>query len=88
MALLDAWELAQQLVTGGHSSAQAAITDFSIKSAPRSLQPIKISRWFMYVAHSKGLTQLLYIVVFKTTGILLHMFNSLKALRKFRSKPS
>ena len=70
MALLDAWDLAQQLVNGGHSSAQAAIVRFAEEAAPRSLGAINASRRVIAVAHSDGLLKLLFVAMLHIMGFL------------------
>lgn len=70
MALLDAWELAQHLVNGSHSSVQAAISHFAAEAAPRSLRAIHASRRVIAVAHSDGLLKLLFVVMLHIMGWL------------------
>ncbi|KAK9839942.1 hypothetical protein WJX74_000847 [Apatococcus lobatus] len=70
MALLDAWDLAQQLVNGGHSNAQAAISQFAAEAAPRSLGAINSSRRVIAVAHSDGLFKFMFVLMLRIMGFL------------------
>ena len=70
MALQDAWELAQQLVNGGHSNAQAAITKFAESAAPRSAGAIAMSHKVISLAHSDGLVKLGFVGLLSLLGFL------------------
>ena len=71
MALVDSWELAQQLVTGGHGSMEAAINEYALKAAPRSKEAITGSHKIIAMAHSKGVIKLFFIGLFKVLGLLM-----------------
>ncbi len=55
MALLDAWELAQQLLSNRHNNTQAAIAEFAAQGAGRSSAAINGSHRAIRMAHSAGL---------------------------------
>ncbi len=74
MALQDAWELAQQLVNGGHPTAQAAITEFAEKAAPRSVEAIDKSHKIIGLAHSNGLLKLMFVAALSVVGLFLRLF--------------
>ena len=80
MALQDAWDLAQQLVNGGHSSAQAAISEFAEKAAPRSVEAIERSHKIIGVAHSEGLLKLLIVGLMSLVGFFIRPIASFKSL--------
>ena len=71
MVFLDAWELAQQLVAGGHSSIQPAISEYAVKAAPRSVQAINGSRGLIAMIFSQGLTKLLVVIMFRTIVLFM-----------------
>lgn len=70
-ALEDAWDLAQELVNGGHSNAQQAISKFAEQAAPRAAKAIKNSHILIAAAHSDGITKQLFVLVLKIVGGLL-----------------
>lgn len=84
MALEDAWELTQQLVNGGHSSIQAAISQFAEKAAPRSVEAIERSHKIIGVVHSEGLLKLLVVGLASLIGSFIKPLASFKSL-KWRS---
>lgn len=69
-ALLDAWDLAQQLVNGGHSSIQAAITQFAAEAAPRSAQAVGNGHRMIAAFHSGGLVKQLLVLALRIMGFL------------------
>ena len=73
MALQDAWELAQQLTDGSHSSMQAAISQYATESAPRSAEVIDSGTKLIAVAHCEGWRKLLVVAVIWAAGLLLRM---------------
>ena len=81
MALQDAWELAQQLVNGGHSSPQAAVSHFAETAAPRSVEAIEKSHKIIGVVHSEGLAKLLVVAVAGLTGFLIRLFAHLPSFK-------
>ena len=81
MALQDAWELAQQLVNGKHSSVQAAISEFSEKAAPRSVDAIDRSHKIIGVLHCKGLLKLLAAALISFFGFIIRFARGSAALR-------
>ncbi len=83
MALVDAWELAQQLVSNRHNSTQAAIAEFTARGAARSTAAINGSHRVITMAHSQGLTKLLFVGFFKIMGSLLGMSQASKTWLKW-----
>lgn len=81
MALQDAWELAQQLVNGGHSSAQAAVSHFAEAAAPRSVEAIEKSHKIIGVVHSEGVVKLLVVAVASVAGFLIRQLASLSSFK-------
>ena len=77
MALQDAWELAQQLVDGGHSSAQAAISQYAERGAQRSADAISRSRRIIALIHSEGWRKLLFVSVLTVLGAFLRLGSGL-----------
>ena len=71
MALRDAYELADELVNGGHTTFQAAIDSYDIKNSERSKQAILGSHRMIEKIHSGGLMKYFYIAVFKIVGWLV-----------------
>ncbi len=80
MALQDAWELAQQLVNGSHPTAQAAITEFAKKAAPRCVEAINKSHTIIGLAHSDGLLKLMLVAALSVVGLLMRLLGRLKQL--------
>ena len=81
MALQDAWELAQQLVNGGHSSTQAAVSHFADMAAPRSAEAIDKSHKIIGVVHSDGCLKLLIVGVASLIGFLTRQFAKLASFK-------
>lgn len=81
MALQDSWELAQELVNGGHSSIQAAITHFGEMAAPRSVEAIEKSHKIIGVVHSEGLLKLLLVGVAGLIGFLIRRLASVASFK-------
>ena len=79
MALLDAEELVEELVSGGHSSAQEAIQKFAEKASKRSADAIKFSRMNIALAHSDGWRKRLFLGALGTAGA------AMRAVQKTRS---
>ena len=73
MALVDAWELAQQLVTGRHTCIQEAIDKCAIRAAPRSEKAISGSHRIIALAHAQGFTKLLIVLLLKILGTIMGM---------------
>ena len=87
MALMDAWELAEELVSGGHSSAQEAISRFAEKAPKRSAGAIKFSRFNIAMVHSEGWRKRLVVLLLKAVGSALNLLRTLQsASRTFRPK--
>ena len=79
MALMDAQELTEELVNGGHNNAEQAIRLFAEKAAKRSADAIKSSRMNISLAHSEGWRKRLLLAALGTIG------NVLSAAQKARS---
>ncbi len=79
MALMDAQELTEELVNGGHNNAQQAIKQFAEKAAKRSADAIKSSRMNISLAHSEGWRKRLLLAALGTIR------NLLSAAQKARS---
>ena len=73
MALVDAWELAQQLVTGRHTCIQEAIDAYATHAAPRSEKAISGSHRIIALAHAQGFTKLLIVLLLKILGTVMGM---------------
>ena len=69
-ALLDAWDLAQQLVNGGHSSIQSAIGQFAREAAPRSAEAVGSGHRMIAAFHSEGLLKQLLVLALRVMGFL------------------
>ncbi len=80
MALADAWELAQQLVEGGHKDAEAAISAFAAQNAARSAGAIKSSRRIISLVHSEGLRKWLFVAFLKFVGRVLGVGGAITTL--------
>lgn len=73
MALQDAWELAQQLVNGGHSNAQAAVAAFAAQNAQRSVDAVKGNRRNVALAHSSGWKKYLLVTALRAVGSFMRL---------------
>ena len=71
MALLDAEELAEELVSGGHNSAQEAIKQFAEKAPQRSVDAVGLSRRNIALAHSEGLEE---AIIVGASWVVLELF--------------
>ncbi|KAK9840469.1 hypothetical protein WJX74_010339 [Apatococcus lobatus] len=69
-ALLDAWDLAQQLVNGSHGSIQTAISAFADTAAPRSAEAFGSGHRMIAVFHSEGLLKQLLVLALRILGFL------------------
>ncbi|KAL2220281.1 hypothetical protein M432DRAFT_311876 [Thermoascus aurantiacus ATCC 26904] len=63
MALLDGWELAEQLCRPG--PLDAALRAYDAKSVPRSKAAIRSSRWTISMLHATGWKLFLYTLLFR-----------------------
>ena len=79
MALQDAWELAQELVNGGHDTAQKAISQFAANAAQRSMDAINGGRRNIALAHSEGWKKLLCVAAIRTVGILMRVVSTMRS---------
>ena len=82
MALQDAWELAQELVNGGHDNAQKAVSQYAAKAAQRSVDAIKGGRRNIALAHSVGWKKLLIVAVLRTIGIVMRLVSTMRSAGK------
>jgi hypothetical protein len=73
LALQDAWELAKQLVDGGHSSAQAAISQYMGEGSQRSVDAIERSHRVISVAHSQGWKRVVFVTGLRLVGWLMRL---------------
>src|SRR5699024_1673821 len=69
MALLDGWELAEQLTKGG--TVSAAVDAYDEKSTPRSAAAVRQSHWSISALHATGMKLLMYRVMFQLLGLYL-----------------
>ncbi|KAK9809467.1 hypothetical protein WJX73_000614 [Symbiochloris irregularis] len=81
MALVDGWELAHELVEGGHSSAQAAIQQYSEKHTERSTIAINQGRRNMGFVTASGLKRWFLVAGIRTLGIVFGLLKSQKSLK-------
>ena len=79
MALQDAWELAQELVNGGHDSAQAAISQYAANASQRSVDAINGGRRNIALAHSEGWKKLLCVAAVRSIGILMRLVSAVRS---------
>jgi 2-polyprenyl-6-methoxyphenol hydroxylase-like FAD-dependent oxidoreductase len=61
MALMDGWDLAEQL--SKHDSLSSALADYDALSMPRSKAVVRSSHWAIGLAHAQGWKLILYIFV-------------------------
>lgn len=80
MALLDANELVEELVNGGHSSAQEAISKFAEKAPKRSADAIKFSRMNIALAHSDGWRKQIFLGLLGTAGRVMRTVQKARSL--------
>jgi 2-polyprenyl-6-methoxyphenol hydroxylase-like FAD-dependent oxidoreductase len=71
MALLDGWELAEQLCRS--ATLTAALATYDKSSMPRSQSAIRISHWSISMAHATGLKLFTYKLVLKIMGFMLRL---------------
>jgi len=73
LALMDAWDLADQFCRS--NSIHDAITRFHDLSIPRAKRTLRFSHFAIYMAHSCGLIQWLFLTVFRLLGRILRLFD-------------
>lgn len=81
MALVDGWELAEELVNGGHPSAQAAIEQYSKKAPQRSINSINGGKRNIGLVSSSGLKRWLIVAGIRTMGLALKLFSAQKSVK-------
>lgn len=80
MALLDAEELANELVNGGHSNAQEAIKHFAEMAPQRSVDAVGLSRRNIALAHSEGWKKQLLLGFLGSIGGVMLMVQKTRSL--------
>jgi 2-polyprenyl-6-methoxyphenol hydroxylase-like FAD-dependent oxidoreductase len=69
MALMDGWELAEQLCNS--SSLLTALTAYDSLSMPRSKSAIRMSHWTIAIAHAQGWKLTFYVLLLRIMKFLL-----------------
>lgn len=73
MALMDGWDLAEQLCKSG--SLVAALSAYDSSSMPRSRSAIRMSHWSIDMAHAQGWRLVLYVLFLRIMKFLLFRRN-------------
>ena len=71
MAMVDAWELAQQLLSPDNSTLAEAVAKYDAESGPRSTQALMMGRRAIEASHQTGLRHLFSISFMWCLGLVI-----------------